>query len=81
MITTENFHALIHRAIGNRMMSVGKKYSEMVHSKGRFMHLLYDEIEIFKEIAENDDVDIHDGEEWLTVFAYDKNDLAPEYGR
>ncbi len=81
MISTEDFHQVIFRAIGKRMMAVGKKYSGMVRSEGRFIHLFYDEIETFNEISENDDIDIHDGEEWITVFAYDKNGIAPDYGR
>ncbi len=81
MISTDDFHAIVQRAIGSRMMTVGQKYSGMVHSERRFIHLKYDEVETFEEVAKVDDIDIHDGQEWITIFAYDKNGNAPDYGR
>jgi len=81
MITTENFHKLIHRAIGKRMMSAAKIYQAMIRSNARIIILKYDYLENLDEISTNDDIDFHDGQEWITIFTYDKKGIAPDYGR
>ncbi len=80
-LTTDEFHDRVKKAIGSRITSILRPVlPEMKKLQNRFVHLKYDEIEDWKQF-EHPAIDVHDGQEWITIFVYDENGNAPNYGR